>query len=76
MQHNDEAGHPLMQSEEPVDKGLLPVDKSSTAPPAYLLWLPYIPLGLAIFLARTRYCDFRYHGFDVLAGSAVCTITA
>ena len=44
--------------------------------PAYLLPLPYIPLGLAIFIAGTRYFDFRNHGSDVLAGSAVGTITS
>lgn len=43
---------------------------------AYLLPLPYVPLGLAIFIAGTRYFDFRNHGCDVLAGSAVGTITS
>lgn len=73
---NDEAGEPLMQSEERVDNGLSPFEKSSAAPPAYLLPLPYVPLGLAIFLAGTRYFDFRNHGLDVLVGSAVGTTTA
>ena len=75
-QQNDEAGEPLMQSDERVADGRSPVDKSSAAPPAYLLPLAYIPLGLAIFIAGTRYFDFRNHGFDVLAGSAVGTTTA
>ena len=76
VQQNDEAGEPLMQSDEREDNGLSRVDKSSAAPPAYLLPLPYVPLGLAIFIAGTRYFDFRSHGFDVLAGSAVGTTTA
>ena len=75
-QQNDEAGEPLMQSDERLDDGRSPVDKSAAAPPAYLLLLPYISLGLAIFIAGTRYFDFRNHGFDVLAGSAVGTTTA
>ena len=76
VQENDEAGEPLMQSDERENNGLSGVNKSSAAPPAYLLPLPYVPLGLAIFLAGTRYFDFRNHGFDVLAGSAVATATA
>ena len=75
-QQNDEAGEPLMQSDERVDDSRSPLDKSSAAPAAYLLPLPYVPLGLAIFIAGTRYFDFRNHGFDVLAGSAVGTTTA
>ena len=76
MQDNDEAGEPLIQSDEHVDNRFSFVDEGSVAPPAYLLPLPYIPLGLTIFLAGTRYFGFRYHGFDVLVGSAVGTITA
>ena len=76
VQLNDGAGEPLMQSDERADNGISSADKSSVAPPVYLLPLPYVPLGLAIFLAGTRYFDFRNHGFDVLAGSAVGTITA
>ncbi len=76
VQQNDEAGEPLMQSDEREDNSLSRIDKSSAAPPAYLLPLPYVPLGLAIFIAGTRYFDFRNHGFDVLAGCAVGTTTA
>ena len=76
MQQNDEAGEPLMQNDEREDNSTLRLDKNTAAPPAYLLPLSYIPLGLAIFIAGTRYFDFRNHGFDVLAGSAVGTITA
>jgi membrane-associated phospholipid phosphatase len=50
--------------------------REAAAPPAFLLPLPYVPLGLAIFIAGTRYFDFRNHGFDVLAGAAVGTTTA
>lgn len=42
----------------------------------YMLLLPYIPLGLAIFIAGTRYFDFRNHGLDVFTGAAVGSTTA
>ena len=48
----------------------------STARPVYLLFLPYVPLGVAIFIAGTRYFDFRNHGWDVVAGAAVGSATA
>lgn len=44
--------------------------------PVIFLVLPYVPLGLAIFIAGTRYFDFRNHGVDVLAGAAVGTVAA
>lgn len=44
--------------------------------PVYMLLIPYIPLGIAIFIAGTRYFDFRNHGFDVLAGAAIGSVTA
>jgi hypothetical protein len=44
--------------------------------PVHMLLLPYIPLGLAIFIAGTRYFDFRNHGFDVLAGAFIGLTTA
>ena len=42
----------------------------SAAPPTYFLILPYLSFGLAIFIAGTRYFDFRNHGSDVFAGAA------
>ncbi|CAD6582740.1 MAG: hypothetical protein ASARMPREDX12_001018 [Alectoria sarmentosa] len=67
---NDEAGEALIQrSAQPTQHQSSA--KKTAAPPAFLLPLPYIPFGLAIFIAGTRYFDFRNHGFDVLAGSAV-----
>lgn len=47
-----------------------------SAPSLLFLFLPYVPLGLAIFIAGTRYFDFRNHGFDVIAGAAVGAVTA
>jgi membrane-associated phospholipid phosphatase len=41
-----------------------------------MLLVPYVPLGLAIFIAGTRYFDFRNHGSDVLAGAGVGSVTA
>lgn len=44
--------------------------------PVIWLALLYIPFGVATFLAGTRYFGFMNHGFDVLAGAAIGTVTA
>ena len=75
LQNEEADGEPLIQDCAQSAAHQSPVNQT-TAAPAILLPLPYIPLGLAIFIAGTRYFDFRNHGFDVLAGSAMGTITA
>lgn len=40
------------------------------------LYLSYVPLGLAIFIAGTRFVDFRNHGVDTIAGVASRTAMA
>lgn len=52
------------------------VEACRKGPPIVYLLLPYFPLGLAIFIAGTRYFDFRNHAFDVLVGAAIGVITA
>jgi hypothetical protein len=66
----------LLNALEPGFQSLARGGEEQAAFPAYMLLLPYIPLGLAIFIAGTRYFDFRNHGFDVLAGAAIGTVTA
>ena len=71
---NDETVEPL------VAVGEVSAGQSTSEDPSagrlYLILLPLVPLGLAIFIGGTRYFDFRNHGFDVLAGAAVGTATA
>lgn len=47
----------------------------SAAPPIHLFVIVFIPIGAAIYIASTRYTDYKHHGFDVLFSSiegAVC----
>lgn len=74
--HNDEVGEPLLVNGDPGPSRAHQRDNHPAAPPAYFLPLPYIPLGIAIFISGTRYFDFTNHGFDVLAGAAVGIATA
>jgi len=48
----------------------------AAAAPLYLLFLPYIPLAVAFFIAASRYFDYRHHGFDILSGSFIGILAA
>jgi hypothetical protein len=48
----------------------------AAAAPLWLLFITYIPLGVAFFIAASRYFDYRHHGFDILSGSLVGILTA
>ncbi|CZR60922.1 related to diacylglycerol pyrophosphate phosphatase [Phialocephala subalpina] len=48
----------------------------AAAPPVYLTVIAVIPFFLAIYISSTRYSDFRHHGFDILFGFFIGTVTA
>ena len=48
----------------------------AAAPPVYLLILAFFPVGVATFVAGSRFSDFRHHGFDVIAGSIIGLVCA
>ncbi|KAI0858336.1 acid phosphatase/Vanadium-dependent haloperoxidase [Xylaria cubensis] len=52
------------------------VRTQAAAPPVYLLLLAVLPFFLAVFIASSRWFDFRHHGFDILFGFLIGTITA
>lgn len=43
--------------------------KAAAAPPLYLLTIVLIPIAAAIYIASTRFTDYKHTGFDVLFGS-------
>ena len=42
---------------------------AAAAPPLYLLVVTLIPMAAAIYIASTRFTDYKHAGFDVLFGS-------
>ncbi|KAI0387284.1 acid phosphatase/Vanadium-dependent haloperoxidase [Hypomontagnella monticulosa] len=52
------------------------IRRQAAAPPLYLLVLTVLPFFTAIFVASSRWFDFRHHGFDILFGFIIGTITA
>ena len=48
----------------------------AAAPPSYGVILALIPLGVATYIASTRYAQYWHFGFDVLAGSLIGIVSA
>ncbi|KAI1432004.1 acid phosphatase/Vanadium-dependent haloperoxidase [Xylaria sp. CBS 124048] len=52
------------------------IRRQAAAPPVYLLLIAILPFFLAVFIASSRWFDFRHHGFDILFGFFIGTVTA
>ncbi|KAK5651764.1 hypothetical protein OQA88_11726 [Cercophora sp. LCS_1] len=52
------------------------VRRQAAAPPLYLLLLAVLPFFGAVFIASSRWFDFRHHGFDILFGFFIGTVSA
>ncbi|QSZ29001.1 hypothetical protein DSL72_003510 [Monilinia vaccinii-corymbosi] len=48
----------------------------AAAPPLYLLLIAITPTMLSVYVCSTRFSDFRHHGFDILFGFLIGTVTA
>lgn len=49
---------------------------AAASPPLYLLIFAVAPIFAAIYIAATRFTDFRHHAFDILFGQFIGLITA
>ncbi|OBT49746.1 hypothetical protein VE04_09782, partial [Pseudogymnoascus sp. 24MN13] len=59
-----------------LDHRQIAARNQAASPPLYLLALAFIPTGAAMYIAASRYSDFRHHGFDILSGSFIGTVAA
>jgi membrane-associated phospholipid phosphatase len=59
-----------------TNTGEIAARNQAAAPPVYLLVVAFIPTATAIFIAATRYCDFRHHGFDIISGFVIGLLNA
>ncbi|KAF4636937.1 hypothetical protein G7Y89_g1144 [Cudoniella acicularis] len=69
------AGETLVEPSGHDDR-IIATRNQSAAPPIYLLVLAIIPWFASIYIASTRYSDFRHHGFDILFGYFIGTTCA
>jgi membrane-associated phospholipid phosphatase len=58
------------------DDKIIASRNEAAAPPVYLLALAIIPWFASIYIASTRYSDFRHHGFDILFGYLIGLVTS
>jgi membrane-associated phospholipid phosphatase len=58
------------------DDKIIASRNQAAAPPLYLLLIALIPTFLAVYIASTRFSDFRHHGFDILFGFFIGTVAA
>lgn len=50
--------------------------ESGAGAPIYLLFIAIVPTLAAIYIALTRYLDFRHHGIDLFTGFVIGTLTS
>lgn len=58
------------------DASVVGARNQAAAPPVYLLILTIAPWFASIYIASTRYSDFRHHGFDILFGYVIGTVSS
>lgn len=57
-------------------RSVVAVRRQAAAPPLYLLTLVLLPFFASVFIASSRWFDFRHHGFDILFGFLIGTLCA
>lgn len=68
--------HEGVDSHAQHQASLSAVRRQAAAPPVYLLVFALAPFLATIFIASSRWFDFRHHGFDILFGFSIGAITA
>lgn len=74
--HTNRSSSPDSFEDEETDSKIVAARNQAAAPPIYLLVLTIIPWFASIYISATRFSDFRHHGFDILFGYIIGTITA
>lgn len=66
------------QSKSRDPSGQMPVSsrRAGAAPPLYLLVIVLAPLFASLFIAASRWYNYRHHGFDILFGYSIGAVAA
>ncbi|KAL2067380.1 hypothetical protein VTL71DRAFT_1805 [Oculimacula yallundae] len=70
------AGDDLLHEPSGHDDKVIAARNQAAGPPVYLLVITVLPFFGSIYIASTRYSDFRHHGFDIMFGYLIGTITS
>lgn len=60
----------------PAPRTVNALRRQAASPPLYLLLIAVLPFFTSVFIASSRWFDFRHHGFDILFGYIIGTICA
>ena len=71
-----EGGDQVPDQGDAAQKAALGSRRQAAAPPLYLLVLASVPVFVSIFISMSRWYDFRHHGFDILFGFAIGSVTS
>ncbi|KAH6719183.1 PAP2 superfamily-domain-containing protein [Leptodontidium sp. 2 PMI_412] len=66
----------LLQEPSGHDDAVIAARNQAAGPPVYLLVIAVLPFFASIYIASTRYSDFRHHGFDILFGYLIGAVTS
>ncbi|KAJ1333931.1 diacylglycerol diphosphate phosphatase [Microdochium nivale] len=79
-QAGDELAYPddpqMTEQLETHHNSIIAVRRQAAAPPLYLLLLAVLPSFTAVFIASSRWFDFRHHAFDILFGFLIGLLSA
>ncbi|PVH87232.1 acid phosphatase/Vanadium-dependent haloperoxidase [Cadophora sp. DSE1049] len=70
------AGDDLLQEPSGHDDAVIAARNQAAGPPVYLLVIAVLPSFASIYIASTRFSDFRHHGFDILFGYLIGLVTS
>ncbi|KAI1616322.1 PAP2 superfamily-domain-containing protein [Exophiala viscosa] len=66
----------LRSASSPPQTPSHPPRNEAAAPPVYLFVIAFVPIGVALFIATSRWFDYKHHGFDIISGSLIGIVTA
>ena len=66
----------LLQEPSGHDDAVIAARNQAAGPPVYLLVIAVLPFFASIYIASTRYSDFRHHGFDIMFGYLIGTVSS
>ncbi|CZT01591.1 related to diacylglycerol pyrophosphate phosphatase [Rhynchosporium agropyri] len=69
-------GDDLLEEPSGHDDKVIAARNQAAGPPVYLLVITVLPFFASIYIASTRYSDFRHHGFDIMFGYLIGTVTS
>jgi hypothetical protein len=70
------AGDDMLPGPSGHDDLVIAARNKAAGPPVYLLIITALPFFASIYIAGTRYSDFRHHGFDILFGYLIGAVTS